>query len=75
MCVVINLCQAERTKNYLASKYTLFISLPIQSIPDMLSRTALILYLNPDFQMSDLEYLKDANFLYLNITLHSEASS
>lgn len=50
----------------------LFISMPIQSTEDSLSRATLILYLNAVFFMSDLEYLKDADLLYLNIPLHSE---
>lgn len=51
----------------------LFITMPIQSTEDSLSRATLILYLNAVFFfMSDLEYLKDADLLYLNIPLHSE---
>ena len=72
MPVVINLWQAERTKNYLTSKCMLFISMPIQSTADSFSRATLIFYLNADFLMSDLGYLKDANFLYLNIPLRAE---
>ena len=72
MPVVINLWQSEKTKNDLASKCMLFISVPIPSTADSLSRATLILYLNADFLMSDLEYFKDDNFLYLNIPLHSE---
>jgi hypothetical protein len=46
--------------------------MPIQSTSDSLSRATLILYLNADYYMPDLEYLWDANFLYLNIILPSE---